>query len=204
MKSSEAWKDFEEVKRLNLQLVKFENMQQKTAVLLLVRVTELCSETMLLVNQGCICSAPIILRSALESYIDMSCVIKSERHLDEMRGSFQGYQSKKEGKKRNLQPMSIESKFKFAGKLEAYRGIYADLCLSAHGSIAIAVADHAAGNDVSVGHEADPVRKRLYLNHIIFLASTALIECLTFLGFIDSQEEGLIKIKQNAEQGLYE
>lgn len=158
------WKNLEKLRFDAFKTITFETIQQKYILLLATRVTELCRDAIELIVERRICSVPIILRSALESYIDMKCIIESECYIIEMNKSFEFYASKKQGKKTKNDLMRVFKKFQLAGQSELYEGLYADLCLSSHGSIAIAASDHTSGPDVSIGHDPNQEFLHIYVN----------------------------------------
>ena len=198
-----AWNDFEKLRFETFSTIQMETIQQKYILLLATRVTELCRDTIELIVRKRIYSVPIILRSAVESYIDMKCIIKSESYITEMNRSFQFYMSKKEGKRDKVDLMSVWGKFKLAGETKTYEGLYADLCLVTHGSIGIAASDHASGANISIGRNPNQEHTHIYINHIFLLAAKCLIECLSFFGFSKEQLASFSDIKENALNGQY-
>ena len=60
------------------------NLQEKYILALSIRVTELCLDAVILLNNHRMTSVPIVLRSALESYADLQCCIKDTNHPDAM------------------------------------------------------------------------------------------------------------------------
>lgn len=121
-----TWKELVHIKDTALKSLSYNNQQQKFALLLVVRVTELCEDVMNLIEINRFASVPIILRSALESYIDLKLVTNSGNHCSVMRDSFNNYFSKKTGSGRK-KDVKIYDKFEAADKTELYNGLYCEL-----------------------------------------------------------------------------
>lgn len=178
-------------------------LQEKYVALLMTRVTELCHDASELIVLNRISSVPIIMRSAVESYIDLMCIIVDANHIAEMNRSFDHYLSKISGKSSKKNELKIWEKFKLAGESEIYNNLYAYLCRSAHGNIETLVRDHTTEDKISIGHSPNKEYLVLYLNQIIALASTSLIEGLSFLGFKEEQLSCIREIQHISGQGKY-
>lgn len=179
------------------------DLQQKYVLLLATRVTELCSDAYELCTRGRVASVPIIMRSALESYIDLMCTTKSSAHVEEMNKSFKIYQAKMAGEKVKGGNLKIWRKFELAGEQNLYSGFYAYLCRSAHGNLETLVRDHTVGDAISLGHSPDSSMVSLYRNQIIGIATTALVEALEFVKFEGSQLKQLKVIQEQSGAGEY-
>lgn len=170
----------------------------------MTRVSELCQDCLLLLKSNRVASAPIVLRSALESYIDLMCVINDIDYIDEMNKSFDFHKAKIKGKKVNTRElMSIFKKFELADEVETYNGFYAHLCRSSHGNLEMLVNFHAVGERISIGHTPNSDEIKMLENQSVAIAATALIEGLKFLGKFDSQIRKLEHIQEFAGSGKY-
>ena len=197
--------DWEEINTIRLDAfskICHKNMQQKYVALLMTRVSELCQDCLLLLKSNRVASAPIVLRSSLESYIDLMCVINDIDYIDEMNKSFDFYKAKIKGEKVKAKELiSIFKKFELAGEIETYNGFYAHLCRSSHGNLEILINFHAVGERISIGHTPNFDEIKILENQSVALAATALIEGLKFLGKFDSQIRKLEHIKEFAGSG---
>ncbi len=170
----------------------------------MTRVTELSQDTLLLLKENRIASAPIILRSALESYVDLMCVINEVNYIDEMNKSFDFYKTKTTGKKVNFRElMSISKKFELAGEVDIYNGFYSHLCRNSHGNLEMLINFHSVGEQISIGHNPKEDEVKTLENQTIALSATALISGLKFFGGFESQIVQLEHIQQCAGSGKY-
>lgn len=188
-----VWSSLNQLRLEAYQTIHYESLQEKYITLLMIRITELCHDAIELLTLNRISSVPIIIRSAIESYIDLACIILDENHIQEMNKSFNNYLSKLTDKLYKKDNLSIWQKFKLAGEAECYNNLYQFLCRSTHGNIDSLVYNHTVGDEISIGHLPDKAQIDLYLNQIIALASTGLIDGLSFLGF---KEKQLSKIRE--------
>ena len=183
--------------------IKHHDLQQKYVLLLATRVTELCSDAYELCTRDRVASVPIIMRSALESYIDLMCTILSSDHVEEMNKSFEIYKAKRAGEKVKDNNLKIWEKFNLAREKDLYSGFYTYLCRSAHGNLETLLRDHTVGNAISLGHRPDLSMVSLYRNQIIGLATTALVEALAFVKFEGTQLKQLKLIQEQSGAGEY-
>ncbi|QFI37933.1 hypothetical protein FR932_08755 [Moritella marina ATCC 15381] len=78
----------------------------------MMRVSELCQDALLLLENDRVASVPILLRSALESYVDLMCLINNADYVEEMNKSFDFHKKKFKGEKVNFRElMNISTKF---------------------------------------------------------------------------------------------
>lgn len=200
-----VWNELNDVRLDAFSKIFHNNQQEKYVALLMARVTELCFDTLLLLKEGRIASAPIVLRSSLESYVDLMCVIHDVKFIEEMNKSFDLQREKVSGQKVNLRElMAISKKFALAGEADIYKGFYNHLCRCSHGNIEMLVNFHVVGEKISVGHKPNPEEIETLANQCICLAATALIEGLRFLGNFDVHISKLEIIQNLAGSGKYE
>lgn len=180
----------------------YDGLQQKYVLLLMVRIAELCSDASSLLMIGRFSSAPILLRSALESYVDLKCMILDEEHADEMRKSFNLWMSKefeeddpeKSQEYRDLangRAVNIKTKFIRANEEDTYKNYYSSLCRHAHGNLERLITEHVIDNTISIGHEVDSKRKTTFFDQAVALRATALHHGLKF---IDKESEFLSEL----------
>lgn len=183
--------------------IKHETLQQKYVLLLTTRVTELCNDAAELINLERIASVPILLRSALESHIDLIGTINSTNYINEMNLSFDTYKVKPSGQKPEGRPMKIWDKFKLANESLTYNSFYSYLCRSAHGNIETLIRDHSVQGNISIGHSPSQSDVNLLMNQAIALSVTSLIKTLQFFSFTEDQLANLVTIQKSAGDGEY-
>lgn len=202
--NSRVWDDLNTIRIDAFSNIYHENKQEKYVALLMTRVSELCHDSLLLLKESRIASAPIVLRSALESYVDLMCVINDISYIDEMNKSFDFHKIKMQGGKGDSRKlMTIKKKFELAGEIETYNGFYANLCRSSHGNVEMLVNFHSVGKSISIGHKPDLDEVKLLENQAAALVATALIEGLKFLGEFENQINKLEHIQKCAGNGKY-
>ena len=202
--NNQVWEDLNTIRLEAFSNIFHENKQEKYIALLMTRVSELCQDSLLLLKEKRVASAPIVLRSALESYVDLICVIKNIGYIDEMNKSFDFHKTKVKGNKVNIRElMSISKKFELAGEIDIYSGFYAHLCRSSHGNLEMLINFHAVGERISIGHTPNLAEIKMLENQSIALAATALIEGLKVLGKFKSQINKLEHIQKCAGSGKY-
>ena len=84
MSTVESWVTLLKLRESEFDGLEYNTLQQKYVLLLATRISELCLDAVLLLNQNRISSSPVILRTALESYADLSSCIKDPEHWQEM------------------------------------------------------------------------------------------------------------------------
>jgi hypothetical protein len=202
--NNRVWDDLNTIRLEAFSKIFHENKQEKYVALLMTRVSELCQDSLLLLKENRIASAPIVLRSALESYADLMCVINEISYIDEMNKSFDFHKIKIKGEKVNFRElMSISKKFELAGEVDIYNGFYAHLCRNSHGNLEMLINFHSVGELISIGHKPNIDEIKRLENQSIALAATALIEGLKFLGKFKSQIIKLEHIQKCAGSGKY-
>ncbi|ROS66356.1 DUF5677 domain-containing protein [Vibrio crassostreae] len=202
--NNRIWGELNEVRLDAFSKIIHENKQEKYVALLMTRVSELCYDVLLLLQECRIASAPIVLRSCLESYVDLMCVINDADYISEMNKSFNFHKTKVKGEKVNFRElMAISKKFELAGESDIYNGFYAHLCRSSHGNIEMLINFHAVGERISIGHKPKKEEIKNLENQSIALAATALIEGLRFLGKFDTHIDKLEGIQKLAGSGKY-
>ncbi|EMC4027106.1 hypothetical protein VDT04_003417 [Vibrio cholerae] len=151
------WCDFVDFRTEFTQDLHFRDQHSKFVLAYWARVNSLCSEIMVLIKNGCYTSIPIIMRSSLESLVDLRCLIidssyieqvfaaesKSEyKHMKQYSDSNPYYLGSSSIRKESLdklkpvkRSLDIADKFKKAGCEELYSTVYNQLCRHAHGNI---------------------------------------------------------------------
>ncbi|EPP5373310.1 DUF5677 domain-containing protein [Vibrio cholerae] len=199
--SDDKWDKLRAIQIKVYQQVIHEDIQQKYVLLLATRVVELSQDAYFLCCVNRVASVPVLMRSALESYVDLQCVKNDEGYIQEMNRSVQYYMDELRGG-RNVKNTSVWGRFKRAGEGHRYR-FYSSLCRSTHGNLESLIRDHTIDGIVSLGHEhcADDIR--LYQNQIVEISVSALISAFSFVGFKGPLLNELQIIHSEAASGKY-
>ncbi|MGR2993201.1 DUF5677 domain-containing protein [Vibrio vulnificus] len=199
--SDDKWDKLRAIQIKVFQQVMHENIQQKYVLLLATRVMELSQDAYFLCCVNRVSSVPVLMRSALESYVDLQCVKNDEGYVQEMNQSVQCYMDELQGGKYVRNP-SVWGRFKKAGEKHRYR-FYTSLCRSTHGNLESLIRDHTINGEVSLGHEhcADDIR--LYKNQLVEISVSALIAAFAFIGFKGPLLNELQTIHSEAASGKY-
>jgi len=141
--------------------LRYENNEEKFVWALFARISALSDEIIFLVRNSRYTSTQILMRSALETYIDLKCLVEDPEFIDvlmqaerkseikylnnfELSNQYYGDQSKEniESKLKELNKLNDKSKnlnvfqkFEKAKELHVHRTIYNSLCRFSHGSI---------------------------------------------------------------------
>ena len=178
-------------------------LHEKYVALLTIRVVELCQDSLELLCRKNAASTPIILRSALETYIDLLCLIKDPTYIDDMNKSFDFYKAKLAGDKVNWKELpNIYEKFKIAGEQELYNGFYAYLCRSSHGNLEMLAHFHSKNGELISGMEHEPATIRQFVNQTMTVSTSALIECISFINS-NTNVDDLRSVQHRAGSGEY-
>lgn len=195
--SRDCWEELNRIRFKVFSSASHETQQQKYILLLAVRITELCQDSCELIRKNRPASVPIIMRSALESYIDLRCIIDDANHISKMNESFKHFKEQVKPKDK------VFDKFKSAGEVSTYNGFYSFLCRSSHGNIESLVRDHTIDGVISIGHNPPAQQIQQYTNQIIALAASAMIDALSFVDFPQDLIFEIQKIQKLASTGEY-
>ncbi|MEZ9233982.1 DUF5677 domain-containing protein [Shewanella sp. 10N.286.52.A9] len=182
--------------------IKHNNLQEKYILALSIRVSELCLDAVILLNNRRISSVPVILRSALESYVDLQCCIRDVNHpsfmtkaqhwrlyeLHKHINSGAAEEYKKLGKK-----LSVWERFKKAELVELYNAYYSYLSMHSHGNVG-ALAENSDGEKVILGSAYDDEKSLQYFDQAINLVALSIKDVLVFYHFDSDSIEYPAKI----------
>ncbi|MGB2222320.1 DUF5677 domain-containing protein [Neptunomonas sp.] len=186
------------------------NLQEKYILALCIRVTELCLDAVILLNNHRMSSVPIVLRSALESYADLQCCIKDISHPDAMTKaqywrlyelhkhvkSDTAEEHKKRGKK-----LSVWDRFKKSELVELYNGYYSVLSMHSHGNVG-ALVENSVGEQVLLGSAFDDEKSLQYFDQAINLVALSIKDTLVFYNFDSASVEYPTKIIDKINKAL--
>ena len=189
----DLWENVQRIEDESLSEIVYEVDRVKYVLVLLVRIVELSRDCFILLNEHRIASVPIIQRSALETFLDMKCMIKDEAYEVVMQNEYNNYMAglsatleDGEEKKylervKETKKINIQGKFRKADELPLYKNFYKSLTRHAHGNLDRVVVDHTKNGNIIFNLEPSPERFLLTLNQVIALKAEALKECLSFL-----------------------
>ena len=186
------------------------NLQEKYILALSIRVTELCLDAVILLNNRRMSSVPIVLRSALESYADLQCCIRDVKHPDAMTKaqywrlyelhkhvkSDTAEEYKKRGKK-----LSVWERFKKSELVELYNGYYSVLSMYSHGNVG-ALVESSDGEQVLLGSTYDDEKSLQYFDQAINLVALSIKDTLVFYNFDSASLEYPTKIIDKINKAL--
>jgi hypothetical protein len=182
------WVELLKIREKALSTIVHQTLEEKYVLLLSVRATELCIDAISLLEKDRIAGVPIILRSAIETYINLINVTQDSSHIDTMQLSFnhemgkflktinptEATQYKIKGKKGPF----ISELFKNAGESKAYEMQYAYLCWHSHANIGALVPSHSIDGKILLGTTQDPDFIKLNTLMIVTLFALTLKETL--------------------------
>ena len=136
---------------------------------------------------------PIIQRSAVETFLDMKCMIKDKDYEQNMQNEYNYYmaglsatlndgeEEKYLKRIKEAKKIKIQGKFKKAGETPLYKNFYIPLSRHAHGNLDRVVVDHTKNGNIIFNLEPTEERLLLTLNQVVSLKAEALKECLSFI-----------------------
>ncbi|PAW08013.1 hypothetical protein B6K85_24445 [Vibrio sp. V1B] len=172
-------------------LLVHDNLQEKYIIALAIRVTELCLDAVVLLNNHRISSVPIVLRSALETFADLQCCIKDKSHPEAMtKAQYQRLydlqkhieSDKAEEYKKLGKKLSVWDRFKKADLVELYNGYYSILSMYAHGNVGALIESNSKDSQVLLGSAYDDEKLLQFFEQAINLAALSIRDGLEFFG----------------------
>lgn len=160
------WLELLKIRENTFSKLKYQNQDEQCIILLAVRVTELCIDAIRLLEEDRSASCPIILRSAIESYINLKNILQDARHINTMQQSFNFEMSRvfksidpsaaaHYAKLGNKKGPTLSQLFNNVGKSEIYEMLYAILCLHSHGNLGALVPSHCINGKILLGTEME-------------------------------------------------
>ena len=204
MSTVDNWVTLLKLRESEFDGLEYNTIQEKYILLLATRISELCLDAVLLLNQKRISSVPVILRTALESYADLLSCIKDPLHYEEMTKSLY-WQLHEVSKNFDLEKSShyksmgkyspVNKRFKKAELSELFNGYYKALSLHCHGNLSALIEFHSTDNAAYLGTMADDEKIIMYFEQATNLFALCLKDTLSFLGKSEHAVEYAQKIK---------
>jgi hypothetical protein len=160
MKASfyQIWDEFCDFRNIYLESLNFTDDRSKFILALWARINSLCEETIVLVKSDCFVSPQILMRSTLESFVDLRCLISDEDYVKNIMAAQADSMYKNLNKHSESNPyykgitkanpkhienlkeektnsINIFERFKKAGCEDLYSTVYNTLCRYTHGNI---------------------------------------------------------------------
>lgn len=160
MSTVENWVSLLKLRESEFDGLEYSTLQEKYVLLLATRISELCLDAVLLLNQNRISSAPIILRTALESYADLCSCIVDSTHCEEMTKSLywqlhevsNGVDKKRSEYYKSIGKfLPVSKRFSKAGLSGLFNGYYKALSLHSHGNLSSLIEFHSEDNNAYLG-----------------------------------------------------
>ncbi|CAH7402554.1 conserved hypothetical protein [Vibrio chagasii] len=206
MTNVEMWTELQKLREDRLNGISYCNSQQKYVLFLASRITELCLDVAVLLESGRIASAPIIIRTALESYADLASCIKDATYPEKITKSLywqlfeisKGTDSKKvEYYKTKGKYLPVNKRFNAAGLGEIFNGYYKVLSLHSHGNLSSLIEFHSEDSAVILGTVSDDQRVVVYFEHVVNLYALVLKDTFTYFGL---DQDSIKKVESVLEQ----
>lgn len=196
------WDEFTSERNKLLSNSKFENNNEKFIWVLFARINSLSDEIIFLARNSHFTSSQILMRSALETYIDLKCLVDDDTFIDVLMqaerkteitylknfdhcNKYYASQSKDsvENKLKELngsndksKNLNIYEKFSKANELEAYRTVYNHLCRFSHGNVTALASKNFEDDQVKLKRSVSDSEIIFILSSSINLAIASSIE----------------------------
>lgn len=182
--------------------MKFTNDTEKFIWVLFVRINSLSDEIIFLVRNSQFSSSQILIRSVLETYIDLKCLVDDDLFIEnllqaeiesEMKylkhhdpcNPFYGTQSKEDietklkalnNKNDKTKKLSIFDKFEKANELDVFRTVYNHLCRFSHGNMTALASKNFEDEQIQFHRSISDHELIVLLSYTIGLAIASAIE----------------------------
>ena len=164
MNTVEDWVILLKLRESEFNGLEYSTLQEKYVLILATRISELCLDTVLLLNQNRISSAPIILRTALESYADLSSCITDPTYWEQLTKSLywqlhevsKGLNTERAEHYKSIgKYLSVNKRFSKAGLSGLFNGYYKALSLHSHGNLSSLIEFHSNDSNAYLGTISD-------------------------------------------------
>lgn len=176
--------------------LEYSTLQEKYVLILATRIIELCLDAVLLLNHNRISSAPLVLRTALESYADLSSCIKDPKYWEQLTKSlyWQLHEVSKfvdseraEYYKSIGKYLPVNQRFRKAGLSDLFNGYYKALSLHSHGNLSSLIEFHSQDGNVYLGTISDGDKTIKYFVQATNLLALCLRDTWEFFDNISSK-----------------
>lgn len=189
MSTVDNWVSLLKLRESEFDGLEYSTLQEKYILLLATRISELCLDAVLLLNQNRISSAPVILRTALESYADMISCIEDSTHCEEMTQSLywqlheisKGVDKERSEYYKSIGKfLSVKKRFTNAGLSDLFNGYYKELSLHSHGNLSSLIEFYSKDNNAYFGTIAEDEKTILFFEQAVNLLALCLRDTWKF------------------------
>jgi len=209
----EQWDKFVSLRDAQINGAKFEKEQDKFVLALFARINSISNDIITLAKANQFSSSRILMRSALETYVDLKCLVDDPEYLEAIKSaeleqkikylkhysSDNEYYSKQDADRQRLEELkknsdsskclNIFQRFEKAEELDAYRTVYSNLCLFSHGNISALASDNFKNGHVILNAFPDDATVKFIMSGTVNVAIAATVETLAYF----DHEEKIIK-----------
>ena len=205
----ELWDKYTIEREKLLSGLKSKSEAEKYILILHTRINSLSDELIFLAKSSKFTSSQIILRSVIETHIDLKCLVDDDSFIDVLKKSereseikylknfdssnmYYGSQSKDDVEnileeldrnKDKSKCMTIYQKFEKVDELDFYRTVYNHLCRHTHGNITALASKHFESGEIRLNKTITNNEFAFILSSSINIAIASSIEVLTKLEF---------------------
>lgn len=209
---SKIWSEFTAFSSPHLQSLHFYSQQSKFALALCARINTLCEEIFILASHDCFVSSQILLRSTLESYVDLLNVLSDESYVDCILAAdadsehkyLSGYSSENAYyraseppsekrldvlKSEKSQGLKISKRFQKAGCMDLYLTVYNNLCRHSHGNVSALASKHFENDRVVLRRKVSDPELLFIMSSAIKIAISSTSGIFEFFDIPDSERD---------------
>ncbi len=214
-----VWDEYVAFRNSKLEGLHFYDQRSKFILALYARINSLCEETLTLVSNGCYVSPQILMRSTLESYVDLRCLIKDENyvncifaaeaeaehknlsHYSSENPYYQGTQPVSSSKLEELKiekskGLNIYERFKKAECGDLYRTVYNNLCRYTHGNISALASKNFENDKVVISRKISNADLLFILSSTINIALSSSIDVLEYFSAPACEQEHCTRMNE--------
>ena len=215
----EVWTRFIEFRNHHIGSLNFNDSRSKFILVLYARINALCEETLTLVYHNCYVSPQILMRSTLESYIDLRCLLNDEEYINciyaaeaDSEHKHQSHHSPHNpyyGNSKPLSPERLESlkleksgglniyeRFQKAECVDLYRTIYNHLCRHTHGNISALASKNFENDKIVFKRKISDTDLLFILSSTINVALSSTLDVFGFFNISEIEKEQCTKMHE--------
>jgi Family of unknown function (DUF5677) len=225
------WKKYIALRSSKLENLNYSNETEKYIFIIFARVNALCDEIITLANQNKTTSAQIIMRSQLESFIDIRCLIDDPNYIqtmyqDELEQDIKFYKNNTEkhlynkglfnlelrnkelialkAKRNKKQKLDIQGKFIKSGFKDLNYTLYNNLCRHSHGNITALASKSFDNGKIIFSKSSSKIELNFLYSTSINTAIASALDIMDYFKFNDNHKIEFEKLlKKNKEIALY-
>ncbi len=214
-----VWGEYVAFRNPKLEDLNFYDQRSKFVLALYARINSLCEETLILVSNGCYVSPQILMRSTLESYVDLRCLIKDEnyincifaaeadsehKHLSHYSSENPYYRGSQPVSSSKLEELKVEKskglniyeRFEKAECGDLYRTVYNNLCRYTHGNISALASMNFENDKVVISRKIRNADLLFILSSTINIALSSSIDVLEYFSVPASEQEHCTRMNE--------